>query len=232
MDNTIQTSFIPKQTLVSRPPDPKIRPSGSMGLFTLLSFILLVVSLLAAGGSYAYRSYLISKLYSPCATTSLVQPNQDLLGLSGDIEKQCGLYSSLEEMRRRLDDERLTKMQRLDNKMKMASKILSSHLSLAPLFELLSTTTLKTIRYTKFSTADGKIALSGAASGYEDIAVQSNVLNGMKAVKNALFSNLDTDNQGNVVFSLTFTVDPSALRYEPALSTAPAANSASGALNL
>lgn len=215
MDNSsISTSFIPKQKfspVVSRP-----APSTGVGLISVLSFLILFLSLAAAGGTYAYRAYLLSHLYSPCQTTSQVGQSGDLLGLTDDIEKQCGLYSSLEEMRRRLDSERLTKMRRLDTKMKLASTVLDSHLSLVPLFDLLSTTTLKTIRYTKFSTLNGKVTLSGVASGYEDIAVESNVLNGMREVKNALFSNLDLNQAGNVTFSLVFNVDPSKLRYEPA----------------
>ncbi|MCX6712595.1 MAG: hypothetical protein NTY66_00090 [Candidatus Vogelbacteria bacterium] len=216
MDNSIQTSFIPKQTLTNRAPVVS-GSSGGTGLFTLLTIIILVISLVAAGGAYAYRSYLQARLYSPCQTTSQVQGNNSTLGQYGDIEKECGLYASLEEMRRRLDDERLTKMQRLDNKMKMATKVLSGHLSLAPLFELLSTSTLKTIRYNKFSSSNGQISLSGTASGYEDIAVQSNVLNSMRSVKDALFSNLDLDPMGKVAFTLTFSVNPSFLRYEPTL---------------
>lgn len=214
MEPTLQTSFIPKQTIVPRAPQ-SVAGGGGMSLLSLLSFIILFISLVAAGGSFAYKTYLQTHLYAPCQTTSQIQPNTDLLGLSGDIEKECGLYASLEEMRRRLDDERLSKMQRLDSKMKMATLVLNSHQSLSPLFALLSTTTLKTIRYTKFSAVGGQMTLSGVASGYEDIAVQSNVLNGMKAVKNALFSSLDLDPQGNVSFVLSFAVDPSLLRYEP-----------------
>jgi hypothetical protein len=183
---------------------------------TVISFILLLLSLAAAGGAFAYKNYLQARIYSPCKTTSQVSPNSDLLGLSGDIEKECGLYASLEEMRRRLDSERLEKIKRLDTKMEMASKVLASHSTLIPLFDLLSTTTLKTIRYTKFSTAAGQVNLSGTASGYEDIAVESNILNAMPEVRNALFSNLDLDQNGRVTFTLNFGVDAGKLRFAPA----------------
>jgi len=215
MEPTIQSSFIPKQTLT---PNNVARPSSSgngMGLFTLLSFIVLFLSLLAAGGTFAYRSYLLSHLYAPCQITSQTQTNSDILGLSGSTNKKCGLYASLEDKRRQLDGARLTRMERLDTKMKLASIIMGKHMSLSPLFDLLSTTTLKTVRYTKFGTQDGLQTLSGVASSYEDIAVQSNVLNLMPAVKNPLFSNLDLDQQGNVTFTLSFGVDPSALSYKP-----------------
>jgi|GEM_PF-825483 len=216
MEPSIQSSFIPKQAMA--PNNNVVRPSsseGGMGLITLLSFIILFLSLLAAGGTFAYRSYLLSHLYAPCQVTSTTQASGDILGLSGSTNKNCGLYASLEDKRRQLDGERLTKMERLDTKMKLASAVMSKHMSLSPLFDILSTTTLKTIRYTKFGTQDGRETLSGVASGYEDIAVESNVLNSMSAVKDPLFSNLDLDPQGNVTFTLDFTVDPGALNYKP-----------------
>ena len=219
MDSTIQSSFIPKQTI--NPVSSRSTAGSSdtgVGLFTILSFVILFISLVGAGGSFAYKSYLQAKIYSPCKTTSQVDPNTELLGLSGDIESRCGLYSSLEEMRRRLDNERLTKMQRLDTKMKLASVVLSSHSTIDPLFNFLSTSTLKTIRYTRFSMTGGEAKLQGTASGYEDIAVQSNVLNSMPEVENSLFSDLDLDPKGNVAFTLSFRVNPKKILYTANLS--------------
>jgi hypothetical protein len=217
MEPTLQTSFIPKQAVpVSR---PQSTPSsggntGGMGLITLLSFIILFLSIVAAGGTFAYKSYLQSKLYGPCEQTGQFQPNGSL-GLTETTDFKCGLYFSLKEWNRRLQDDRLVKMQRLDNKMKLATGILDSHMSLVPLFDFLSSNTLKTVRYTKISTSNGDVILEGTASGYEDIAVQSNILNSMPEVSGALFSNLSLDQKNNVTFQLKFSVDPSRLKYVP-----------------
>lgn len=232
MDNsTIQTSFIPKQTISASPLTNRPSSTGTgMGLVTLISFILLLISIVAAGGTYLYRAYLLSQIYSACNVTSEVQTNSDLLGLSGDIEKQCGLYASLAELRRRLDSERLSKMERLDTKMKLASQILSTHQTLVPVFDLLSTTTLKTIRYTKFDIESGQVTLSGVASGYDDIAVQSNVLNSIPTIKNALFSNLSVNQQGGTTFDLTFDLDAKQLEYKNFFNTASALSAASSTI--
>lgn len=217
MDNTLQTSFIPKQTITTRPVTPA--SSGGIGLFTTLSFVILFLSLVLAGGTYLYQKYLLNHIYGACQQTSQTQPNTDQLGVSGGAERSCGLYLSLEDKKNSLDNQRLVRMERLDNKMKLATNILSSHLTLIPLFDFLSTSTLKTIRFTSFSTNNGDVKLSGVASGYEDIAVESNILNKMPEVSNSLFGGLNLDNNGNVVFQLSFHVDPSRLRYSAVAKT-------------
>ena len=215
MDNsTISTSFIPKQTITPKI-EPARREEGGVGLFTVLTFIILFLSLAMAGGSYAYKLYLVSHIYGPCQQTSQIQPNTDSLGLTGETDRKCGLYLSLEDMRRRLDSDRLARMERLDAKMKMATQVLNSHMSLVPLFDFLGTSTLKTVRFTKLATLNGEANLEGIASGYEDIAVESNVLNNMPEVSNVMFSDLNLDQKGNVVFKLKFKVDTARLKYVP-----------------
>ena len=218
MEPSLQTSFIPKQALnpaqVNRSAGaPKTVKSEGAGLFTLLSFVILFLSVAAAGGTFVYRNHLLNLLYSPCEVTAQTQPNGDILGQAGTVDSECGLHASLEDKRRKLDDESLSRMQRLDTKMKLATTVLNGHLSLLPLFDILSTSTLKTLRFTKFNTLNQQVNISGVASSYEDIAVQSEVLNDMPEIKNALFSNLDLDKEGNVIFNLTFSVSPSALTY-------------------
>lgn len=221
MEPALQTSFIPKQTITPTSPKPgtQYAPQGGMGLFTLLSFIILFLSLAAAGGTFAYKTYLQNVLYGKCAETNQLQPNNDTLGLTGETDFKCGLYLSLVEWNRRLQDDRLVRMQRLDTKMKLGTEVLNSHMSLVPLFDFLSTSTLKTVRFTKLSTSNGEVNLEGTASGYEDIAVESNILNSMPEVSGALFSDLNVDLKNNVTFKLKFQVDPSRLKYIPVATT-------------
>lgn len=223
MEPSLQTSFIPKQTMTpQRPVSQQHAPqSGGMGLITLLSFVVLFLSVSAAGGTFAYKSYLQNILYGKCAETSQLQPNNDILGLTGDTDFKCGLYLSLVEWNRRLQDDRLIRMQRLDTKMKLGTEVLNSHMSLVPLFDFLSTSTLKTVRFTKLSTSNGEVNLEGTASSYEDIAVESNILNKMPEVSGALFSDLNVDLKNNITFKLRFQIDPSLLRYVSVATTKP-----------
>lgn len=220
MDNpSISTSFIPKQSMAAKPVSPTASSRGGMGLFTLISFVLLLLSVLAAGGAFTYKTILQNHLYGKCADQDQLQPNTDSLGFSGEVNRKCGLYLSLDDMRRRLDSDRLSRMERLDTKMKLATEVLQSHMTLIPLFDFLSTSTLKTVRFSKFSTEKGEVSLEGSASGYEDIAVESNILNRMPEVSDALFSDLNIDQKGNVTFKLKFRVDASRLKYVPAIQT-------------
>jgi len=218
MEPSLQTSFIPKQAMTPQGPiqgrgQTQYAPKQGMGLFTLLSFIVLFLSLVSAGGAYGYKAYLQNILYGKCDPTVQLQANNDTLGLTGETDFKCGLYLSLVEWNRRLQDDRLVRMQRLDTKMKLASQVLNSHMSLVPLFDFLSTSTLKTVRFTKLSTLNGEVNLEGTASGYEDIAVESNILNSMPEVSGALFSDLNVDVKNNVTFKLKFLIDPSRLKY-------------------
>jgi len=218
MEPSLQTSFIPKQTMAPMRPtggQTQYAPKGGMGLFTLLSFIVLFLSLVAAGGTYAYKVYLQSVLYSKCVpkTQGVAQPNSNSFGKTSDTNFQCGLYLSLLEWDTRLQQDSLVRMQRLDTKMKLATQVLDSHMSLVPLFDFLSNSTLKTVRYTKLSTLNREVNLEGTASGYEDIAVESNVLNSMPEISGVLFSDLNVDLKNNVTFKLKFQVDPKYLKY-------------------
>lgn len=213
MEPSLQTSFIPKQTITPQKTAPQRTSDGGMGLITLLSFIILFLSIATAGGTFAYKTYLQSVLYGKCQESDQLQPNNDSLGLTGDTDFKCGLYLSLVEWNRRLQDDRLVRMQRLDMKMKLATEVLNSHMSLVPLFDFLSASTLKTVRYTKLSTLNGEVSLEGTASGYEDIAVESNILNKMPEISNALFSDLSVDQKNNVTFKLKFQIDPKHLKY-------------------
>jgi hypothetical protein len=210
MDNTLQTSFIPKQTIVAR---PTVSGGGGMGLLTTLSFVILLISLLLAGGTYLYQQYLISHIYGACQGNSQGQPNTAQLGVSGGTNRSCGLYLSLDNKKSSLDEQRLYEMERLDTKMKLASSVLSNHITLTPLFDLLGANTLKTIRFNKFSSDNGIVKLSGMASSYEDVAVESNIVNKIAGIKDPSFSGLNLDDKGNVVFQLSFSIDPSHLRY-------------------
>src|SRR5581483_10611153 len=57
MDPQVSTSFIPKEALAAQ----KAR-TGGVGLFFLLSLLVFVVSIIAAGASFAYAQYITKQL--------------------------------------------------------------------------------------------------------------------------------------------------------------------------
>jgi hypothetical protein len=131
----------------------------------------------------------------------------------------------------------------LDKRLRASTEILASHIAISPVFEALSAITMKTIRYTDFSyrlaeestttnttprapqaSKESKmvITMSGVATGYRAIALQSDLFATKDEGKhfiNPVFSNLTLNENGNVVFDLEFSVDPAFVNYKTMLTT-------------
>ncbi len=190
MDKEFQTSFIPKKTVIERP--KKIKSGG--GIFNLLSFIIFIVALLSVGGAYFYRES--------------VKTNIDEYKRSLAIAKN------------QFEPSLITELQILDKRLNAATTILDQHVAVSPIFVLLQDSTLPTVRYSDFTyDIDSKtnlvnVEMKGEAKGYNFIALQADLFNDNKFIKNPIFSDLVLDQNGNVDFNLTFSVDKSLISYE------------------
>lgn len=192
----VQTSFIPKATLREVATG---RPSRSgIGFLSVLSIIIFLGAVISWGGAYAYREYI---------RTSTEE-----------------LRTSLDNAREAFEPNTLRQFETLDRKILAAGKLLDSHVSLVPLFELLEGLTYREVRYKNFHfTRNGKtgttVTLSGEARDYATVALQSDSLGQNEFIKNPIFSNLNLNNFGNVVFELTFQIDPALISYQEHLRT-------------
>ena len=190
MENSFQTSFIPKKPVTTV---IKARTS-KIGFASIFSIFLLVVTGALSGGLFLYKTSLISQ--EDVLSASLSQASKDF---NKDTIAQLQLYTE---------------------RMKTAKPILDNHVALSPLFALIGQLTIPTIQYTRFEhkTDDHgyTVTMSGVASDYKGIALQADAFNSPQgnALKNVVFSNLIKDPKGNVAFDLNFTVDPSLLSYE------------------
>lgn len=189
MDNSFQTSFIPKKAISSNgaSKEPK-------SLFAMISIFLLILSLLAAGGMYLYKNYL--------------------------IKQESNLSDSLSKTRDTFEKDTLEELELFNNRSTAASQILSKHIVLTPLFTRLSEITIPSVQYKTFeyvSDTDGySITIKGIAKDYRSIAQQSDAFNTAKgrSFKNVLFSDLTKDKNNYVTFNLSFEVEPELLSYE------------------
>ncbi|MBI4136247.1 MAG: hypothetical protein HY481_01715 [Candidatus Vogelbacteria bacterium] len=201
----IQSSFIPKQVL-TKEPRPRREP---LGLFFLLSLVVLFIILLFFAGAYVYRTTLESDINRACPSAN-----------PGAIEG-CGLVASIEARRQSLDQTLILKIERLDKLLKRAASILDNHRTLLPVFRFLEAETLQTIRYSSFGQTGSSLNLRGSARNYEGIALQSIIFAGNSRVKDFVFSDLNADAGGRVSFSLKLEVDPKLLNYFDDLLSSP-----------
>ncbi|MDO8183689.1 MAG: hypothetical protein Q7T49_01750 [bacterium] len=197
MESEFKTSFIPKQALVQSP----VVAQRPISLVSTISFVILILSLLLAGGTYGYERLLASEITRPCP-----DPNQT-------VTQGCGLKASLDKEKKALDEGLLTEFKRLAAKLNLANVLLDKHVTVLPVFDLLSKLTLETVRYTSLDYNNVTINISGVAQSYEDIAVQSNVFDRERLIPSFIFSDLNLDNEGNVVFKLVINLDSRLLKY-------------------
>lgn len=197
MNQLANTSFIPKESLTKKVQPARMGPPAA-SLLTAVSFVVLAVALMFGAGAFAYKIVLVKEINDPCSASG-----------------KCGLSESVEKERRALDPDRLTRYRRLDAKMKLATQIIDKHNTLLPFFNVLGSTTVKTLRYTKFSFGENNsVNLEGEAEGgYEDVAVQSKKLSEIRQIKSFMFSDLNMDDKGKVVFKLVVNLDPDLMSY-------------------
>jgi hypothetical protein len=204
MDKEFQTSFIPKKPLAEvRTPAPK-----PVNIFSFIAMILFFASLISAGGVYFYKVLLTKRI--------------------ADMGVQ------LARAKDAFEPSLISDLETLDKRINSSKEILSNHILVSPIFKALEEMTLRSIRFSKFSytyNAGDKavgVKISGQAKDYNAIAAQSDILGENKYIKNPVFSNLNLDTKGNVSFDLFFTVDPSFVKYEDALSRGQEDGSAPG----
>ena len=144
------------------------------------------------------------------------------------VTKVADKENSLKLSQNGFEPSKITELQVLDKRLRAATEILSNHVDITPVFDALEKLTMRSVRFTKFSydlgtstKANTKIGikLSGQANSYLSIALQSDLFATDKNLIDPVFSNLTLDNNGNVIFNLDFSVDPSFVNYQKTLLT-------------
>ncbi|MFA6355108.1 MAG: hypothetical protein WCW65_01650 [Candidatus Paceibacterota bacterium] len=193
MENSFQTSFIPKKPIIANGSSSKSSDTTT-SISMVVSVFILVVMLLAGGGLYAYKEFVLVK------------------------EKQA-LSENLKKIKESFNKDTITELEMYDKRTTVVREVLNNHIVLSPLFEKINELTLSSIQYNKFEhkTTNNvfSVRMSGIASDYKSIALQADVFNTEKGVvfKDVIFSNLTKDKNNFVTFELEFNVDPSLLSY-------------------
>ncbi len=198
MEQNFQTSFIPKKPMIE---ESVVRSRGT-SFFTVIAIIVFFTMVLASGGIYFYK-----------------------ISLTKQIDQ---MTADLAIAKNRFEPAKIAQLQQLDKRLTAATQIVAHHIAISPIFDLLEQVTLKTIRYSKFDYTLAEapntklnVTMSGQAIGYRSIALQADLFTKhSKDIIDPVFSNLSLDNKGNVVFDLSFSVDPSFVNYKQLVTTA------------
>lgn len=192
METQFSTTFIPKKP-VAETPATTVKPvSKPLGILSVIAWIIFVISLLAAAGSYFYKNY-------------LTKQSEELKASVARVEKN-------------FEPTLLNELSRVDKRLTVSDQLLRSHRAISPFFDFLETSTLPTIRYSKIDASfeeDGtpKIILSGEADSYRSIAQQSRMWSQNQYIKNHIFSNFVLTSKGRIAYDLVFYVAPDVFLY-------------------
>lgn len=195
MEPKFRTSFIPKAPIVAATAVKRTRGTGSL-LFLLAVIVFLGSSALAIG-TFLYTSYLEASLQSK--------------------------KESLERARAAFEPALIQELTRLDSRLSVGRKLLHGHLAATGFFSLLEQNTLQGIRFKnlKFDAqAPDRITISmaGEAVSFGAVALQSDAFGRIRTIRDPIFSDLNIDQKGAVVFNFSAFVDPSVVSYERVIS--------------
>lgn len=204
MDNEFQTTFIPKKPLAEQR-TPTASSAGSkrnakpLGIFSVVSVMLLIVAVVLAVGAFAYQRFLSTRITS--------------------------LRTSLERAEKAFEPSLIVELQSLDTRLQTAESLLASHVAISPVFRLIEDATLPNVQYDSFdySFEEGvaKVSMTGIAENYRTVAEQSLVLGENRFITDHIFSNFTLNTREQVVFDLDLVVSPELVLFEKSLGELP-----------
>ncbi|HLP86812.1 MAG TPA: hypothetical protein VK153_02985 [Candidatus Paceibacterota bacterium] len=189
MENSFQTSFIPKKPVTSAGPDKEPK-----SLFSIISIFLFIFSILLSGGLFLYKIYLTGQQETLSST---------LLKTRESFEKDT------------IDELELFNKRTEATKTILSKHIVLS--PLFSLLGEITIPSVQYTKFEHQTNEKGfYVEIEGIARDYRSIALQADMFNTQKGryFKNVLFSNLMKDKSNNITFNLKFNVDPAILSYE------------------
>ena len=123
----------------------------------------------------------------------------------------------LESARAALEPETVNELTNLNKRIISTEELISLHWTLSPLFDFLEKNTLKAVRFETFKyalTQRGlEVEMKGEARGYSALALQAEAFNQSELMEGPVFSDLNLDDEGNVVFSVSAGINQGLLSY-------------------
>ncbi len=195
MSDEFKTTFIPKRRLAKSQTIEVRRSSGNSFLW-LIAILLFVTTLISSAGVYLYSEGVKSAMKKNLASIRLAE--------------------------KAFEPNVILELKKLDIRLKAGAELLDNHIALLDFFKSFGDMTLPQISFNEFSfdTVKGgneeemRVQMSGEAAGYLPIAQQADLFERNQYIQNPIFSDFELNEEtGNVGFSLTFTLNPSLVRY-------------------
>ncbi len=186
-----QTSFIPRKSLATSAGTSKVR--NGVNFFLLVGVILFILSIVAGGLVYGWR-----------------------LSLESKIKKQAEYIAGNEK---NFDSDLLDRITRVNQRLSAGADLLSKHISLSSIFNIIGDDTIQSVRFKSFGYALDekgmvKLNLTGVGENFNSIALQSDRLNTGKNLKNPIMSGFVVNEDGTVSFNLTADIPLKAILYK------------------
>ncbi len=181
-----KVSFIPKKSIST-----KTSRKGTVNIFLFIASVFFVLAIVSSLGVLLRESF-----------------------LKGSIEQSSTM---LEREREKFDIISIRKLTVLDKRLKVSKELLDNHIDLTKLFDILEENTLKNVSFKNFNfllTDEGAdINMDGVARSYSSVALQSDTFGENPFIINSIFSNLDVNNDGDITFSFSASVDKDIVSY-------------------
>src|SRR3989338_5279189 len=191
MDQRFKTSFIPKRTFSTHfaPPGSS---SSTISIFSLLAILIFVVTVAFGVLVFFYQKALVGEVNS----------KDEMLAARSDTEASF-----------------VENVSRFSKRLEASKELLSNHVAITPIFKMLQSRTIKSIRFTDFSyslRADlgVDIVLSGEAKNFQSVALQSDEFASAPEIKDPVFDGLELDRKGNVLFVFHATLPAEFVSYK------------------
>lgn len=187
------------QPLISRDPAtarPRALYQGGVWFFNI-ALLILIFSLVASGGLWAYRRSL---------ETSKAQWTTQIQNQESGADQAQGQGGDLKKL--------LDELINTSHSLGIAKSLLANHVFTSNVFAFLQGATHPQVQFTAFtfSLDSRKIDLSGLAGSYRAVAEQISILESNPQVEQVNFGGLSLGDRGLVNFKLAVIVKPSLLK--------------------
>ncbi len=194
MEPKFQTSFIPKRPITTAPAGVITRPAGRFNIFSITATILVIVTVIALGGTFAYKKILES----------------DIAQLDQDINAAREAFQ-VKEIQDLIDT---------NSRITAINGLLEKHIVISKVFSLLDELTLKKVQFIDFKFAIvnnvPSITMKTTSQSYNALAVQRDVFSKSEFLINPKFLNYDTGVNGYITTTFYADIFPSLVSYKVA----------------